>query len=101
MDYAQLTKHVDELSEDDALAIVTRLKCRFGWKGTFIVRSWAEQHWVEVTDPFSELSFSDFVWECIGKTKEFDRIDCETLQVQTTALYEGVARVRRFLNGEQ
>jgi hypothetical protein len=100
MGFTEVSTLVDDLNEDDALAIVNRIAGRFGWKATVITRDWAEQVWKEETDPFTELTFSDFVWDCLRQTKEFQKVNLETHQVQTTALYEAVARVRQFLNGE-
>lgn len=91
---------LDELTEDDALAVVSHLKHRFGWSGTLVTYGWAEEVWLDETDPFTDRPFSDFVWECVRSTSEFDRLTHETQQVQATALVEAVGRVRKFLRGE-
>lgn len=92
---------VDDLTEDDALALVIRLRSRFGWGVTVLTYGWAEEVWHNSDwDPFTDRPFSDFVWECVRSTVEFSRLDGETHQVQATALDEAIARVRKFLRGE-
>lgn len=98
---SKLSTLVDDLTEDDALALVTRLKSRFGWAGTVLTYGWAEEVWHNSEwDPFTDRPFSDFVWECVRSTGEFSRLDGETQRVQETALVEAIARVRKFLRGE-
>lgn len=98
--YDKVSTLLDDLTEDDAIAVVSRLKHRFRWAGTVVTYGWAEQVWLDETDPFTDRPFSDFVWECVRSTGEFDRLDCETHQVQASALNEAVGRVRKFLRGE-
>lgn len=98
--YDKVSAQVDDLTEDDAIALVHRLKHKFGWAGTVVTYKWAEDVWREEADPFTDRPFSDFVWECVRATSEFGRVDHETHHVQASALDEAIARVRKFLRGE-
>lgn len=55
------TYDIDNITEDEAIALYHSLSNRFGWRGTFFTREDAENSWTEYheqTEPFTDETWN-------------------------------------------